>query len=65
MDYKIVKICDENIEMRKRELSRLIDFDGKFIVVKSLIVEFIDERLQKWKSAVLKEIYISPDFKNS
>ena len=65
MDYKIVKICDENIKMRRRELSRLIDFDGKFIVVKSLVVEFIDERMQKWKSAVLKEIYISPDFKNS
>ena len=65
MDYKIVKICDENIKMRKRELSRSIDFDGKFIVVKSLVVEFIDEGMQEWKSAVLKEIYISPDFENS
>jgi hypothetical protein len=65
MDYKIVKICDENIKMRKRELSRQIDFDGKFIVVKSLVIKFTDKRMQRWKSAELKEIYISPDFKNS
>ena len=62
-NFKKVKICEE-IRDERIEIERSIDFNGKFIIIKSL---FVNERLEdsvRFKNPILKEMYISPDFLN-
>ena len=64
-NFKKVEIC-QDIKNGSIEIERLIDFNGKYIIIKSLRADSIKyEDSGKLKNAILKEIYISPDLQNS
>ena len=64
-NYKKVKIC-EDIRDERIEIERSIEFNGKYIIIKSLSADDIrNNDSGKLKNAIMKEIYISSNLQNS
>ena len=61
-NFKKIKISEEKRDEKITEISKSIDFNGNFLIIKSLLLkEKLDHSKEDFGEFEFKEIYLSPD----